>query len=273
VHQALDVLSHYAEATAEGDEEQDLMEDLTIINIVKEPLPWLQDYLYVSRDRPNHDWDAQAEAQWVATAWLAPWEHERQQRILRVLFWGDKEQRMALGPFKTGPLWWMIHLAGKPNKLTNVALERAGILKLALRWYQVDNGKPAERLDQLVPTYLPSLPVDPFDPEGKSFRYRLSRGEEIEWPPRPETPGWTPPPPRTVVVPLPDGSGRGMPTFAAPTRVIPAGQGILWSVGEDKIDDGGHRQTGRYEGLPIDMGAFYDKQDIIYLVPLSAKEK
>ena len=193
---------------------------------------------------------------------------------MRVLFWGSDEQRLALRPNQIGPLWWFVYNRGKPTKLTSVGLERAALLKLALRWYQADNGKPAETLNPLVPKYLPSLPIDPFDPDGKPLRYRLSRGEEIEWPPRPETPDWTPPPPRIVVVPSPDGSGGGMPTFAAPTRMIPPGQGILWSVGPDKIDDDGHRQAGGYDGLPLDkLDVIYDKQDIIYLVPLPAKEK
>jgi hypothetical protein len=60
----------------------------------------------------------------------------------------------------------------------------------------------------------------------------------------------------------------------APKVKIPAGQGILWSVGPDKIDDGGHRQAGGYDGLPLDrLDTIYDKQDIIYLVPLPAKGK
>jgi hypothetical protein len=189
------------------------------------------------------------EAQWVATAWFAPWEHERQQRILRVDFWGNDAQRKALRPDIVGSLSSFVFYRGQPNKLTNVGLERAGILKLALRWYQADNGKPAENLDELVPKYLSSIPLDPFDPEGKPLRYRLSRGEEIEWPPDPQPPEGAIPP--------------------ALTRKIPAGQGILWSVGEDKGDNGGHQQTGRYGELP--SGGI--GQDIIYLVPLAAKGK
>jgi ABC-type transport system involved in multi-copper enzyme maturation permease subunit len=260
LHQALDVLSQYVDAP-KGDDEMDLMDDLTIMNMVNDPIPWLKYSLTFTGDARIDDQDAQMEAQWVATSWLAPWEHERQQRILRVLFWGDEKQRKDLGPFKTGPLWWYVHMRGKPNKLTSVALARAGILKLALRWYQMDNGKPAETLDELVPKYLPSIPIDPFDYYGKQpFHYRLSRGEEIEWPPDPLPSGGTIPP-----------AAEAAPS--TPTRKITPGQGILWSNGEDKIDDGGHRQTGWYDGQRRDLGVFYDKQDIIYLVPLPAKGK
>ncbi len=84
-------------------------------------------------------------------------------------------------------------------------------LKLALRWYQADNGKPAENLDELVPKYLPSLPPNPFD--DKPFRYQLSRGEEI-------------------VLPL--GAGPAVEGGAAPTQKVPPGQGVLWGEGKNR---------------------------------------
>jgi ABC-type transport system involved in multi-copper enzyme maturation permease subunit len=274
LHQALDILTQYADAP-KGDDEQDLMEDLMIMNMVKDPIPWLKHSLTFNEDVRIDDLNAQMEAQWVATAWLAPWEHERQQRLLRVLFWGDDVQRKAVSANTAGPLWWYAYKRGKPNRLTNVALERAGLLKLALRWYQADNGKPAETLDQLVPKYLPSIPVDPFDPEEKPLRYRLSRGEEIDWPPDPLPPGGAIPPPAPVGVIPPGAAPADVAPPPAnlvwppppPTRKIPAGQGILWSVGEDKIDDGGRRQAGAYNGQLL------NGQDVIYLVPLPAKGK
>ena len=39
LHQALDILSHYADATADSDQDQDLMEDLMTMNAVGNPLP------------------------------------------------------------------------------------------------------------------------------------------------------------------------------------------------------------------------------------------
>jgi ABC-type transport system involved in multi-copper enzyme maturation permease subunit len=272
LHQALDVLSHYADAPK--DDEQDLMQDLVIMNMVNDPLPWLRWCLTFSVDSRRDDQTVQMETQWIATAWLVPWEHERQQRILRVLFWGDDEQRKELGPFKTGPLWSYIPNRGKSNSLTNVALERAAILKLALRWHQADSGKPAETLDELVPKYLPSLPIDPFDPEGKPLRYRLSRGEEIEWPRKNMPSGGSISPPDATPKDVAPGTEILVWPPPPPQVQIPAGQGILWSVGPDKIDNGGHRQAGGYDGLPLDkLDIINAKQDVIYLVPLPAQGK
>jgi hypothetical protein len=211
LHQALDALSHYADATANVEEDQDLMEDLMIMNSREAPIPWLQSHLGGNRYAPEQNFDVRMESQWIAAAWRVPWERERQQRILRVLFWGDDAQRRILGMNNAGPSWWFPYFRGKPNTLTNVALERAGLLKLALRWYETDNGKPAETLDALVPKYLPSVPLDPND--GEPFRYRLSRGEEI--------------------VLASDSSAA--PPAAPLTRKIPPGQGVLWSAGENGV--------------------------------------
>jgi hypothetical protein len=117
-------------------------------------------------------------------------------------------------------------------------------LKLALRWYQADNGKPAETLDELVPKYLPAIPLDPYD--GEPFRYRLSRGEEIEGSFDPN---------------------EVVKNGATPIREIPPGQGVLWCVGDDKVDDGGHRQCPSFwrEAVP--------GEDVIFLVPLAPKAK
>jgi hypothetical protein len=243
LHQALDVLSHYADATANVEEDQDLMEDLMIMNSMEAPIPSLESYLGRNPYAPKQDFDVRTEAQWIAAARRAPWERERQQRSLRVLFWGDDAQRMALALNHVGPSWWFAYYRGKPNKLTNVALERAGLLKLALRWHLADNGKPAENLDELVPKYLPSIPLDPYD--GEPFRYRLSAGEEIVWPT--------------------DANATTAP--ASTLRKIPPGQGVLWSVGEDKGNDGGHRQFSPSKGETA------PGEDLIYLVPLPPKAK
>jgi hypothetical protein len=186
---------------------------------------------------------------------------------------------------------------------------RADRLKLALRQYQIEKGKPAETLALLVPHYLPTIPLDPFD--SQPFRYRLSRGEFIEWPPPepdPEPPpadnpaqgegAAAPVPPEApaggAINPVPPavggeggppaagmgmagGPGVGMaggpggpgaeiiPEPPVPKRWIPPGQGILWSVGGDRTDDGGRRQQGTpFFNQP--MGGA-DGEDLIFLVP------
>src|SRR5262249_22007876 len=55
---------------------------------------------------------------------------------------------------------------------------RAAHLVTALAVYQADTGKAPAKLDDLVPDYLAALPIDPSN--GKPFRYRISKGEEIK---------------------------------------------------------------------------------------------
>src|SRR5205085_1469850 len=60
-------------------------------------------------------------------------------------------------------------------------------LCLALRLYQLDEGKTAQRLEDLVPKYLPQAPVDPYS--GQPFRYRISQGERLHMIGEIEVPG------------------------------------------------------------------------------------
>jgi hypothetical protein len=48
------------------------------------------------------------------------------------------------------------------------------------------------------------------------------------------------------------------------SRKVAPGQGVLWSVGPDRTDDGGKRQRG---SAP-DWGGDAHGEDIIFLVPL-----
>ena len=50
------------------------------------------------------------------------------------------------------------------------ALQRLGETAIALRLYRKERGRYPETLQELVPKYLPSVPIDPFD--GKPLRYR-----------------------------------------------------------------------------------------------------
>jgi ABC-type transport system involved in multi-copper enzyme maturation permease subunit len=194
--------------------------------------------------------------QWVqnAVACLAPWEQARLVRIFRLKNFGDRQQQNWLAD-RENELGTHVQF-GSNDSLTNrdrlrnlakqpgeLCVARAMQLKLALRWFQADNGKPAENLDNLVPKYLPSIPLDPYD--GEPFRYRLSRGEEIVWPT----------------------DANAKPEPEPHTRKIPPGQGVLWSVGKDKVDNGGHRQTSSTKGETL------PGEDRIFLVPLPPKAK
>jgi hypothetical protein len=112
---------------------------------------------------------------------------------------------------------------------------RAARLQVALALYQAEHGKAAATLDDLVPAVLPELPQDPY--ARQSFHYRVSQGERITW--------------RELA-----GGGHEL------VREVPAGQGIVWSVGPDGADDGGTRQW--------DWG---DKpgpgRDLIFVVPVA----
>ena len=58
------------------------------------------------------------------------------------------------------------------------ALQRVTMTALALRLYRKENGRYPENLQQLVPKYLPSVPIDPYD--GKPIRYRkLQKGFKV----------------------------------------------------------------------------------------------
>jgi ABC-2 family transporter protein len=265
VHKALALLSRHLDETAEDLKDQELVEFLSTQNTVDDPLPWLQ--MFIANgigQRTQSDPRAREEAEWVAMAWLIPWERARQARILGVMFEGDPTQLRwlyspanNLGPLvQFGPYRLVMDHVNKPGRL---GAGRAMQLKLALRWFQADNGKPAENLDELVPKYLPSIPLDPYD--GAPFRYRLSRGEEIEWPS-------DPPDPNAPAMPPMGGQPGAVPVAVQPpTRKIPPGQGVLWCVGEDKVDDGGHRQSRSSSGETVPGG------DIVFLVPLPPKAK
>jgi hypothetical protein len=101
-------------------------------------------------------------------------------------------------------------------------------LAVALALFRVETGQPAAKLDDLVPKYLPELPVDPYS--GQAFRYRVSPGEHI------------------------DGAGN-----------VRAGQGIVWSTGPDRVDHGGRLHGG---WLPDDNPEWQSRAlDLVTLVP------
>jgi hypothetical protein len=46
--------------------------------------------------------------------------------------------------------------------------------ELAIRLFKDDHGRLPDSLDQLVPKYLASSPIDPYSADGASLIYRLS---------------------------------------------------------------------------------------------------
>jgi hypothetical protein len=229
------------------------------------------------------------EAALLDAAWLVPWEQTRQRRLLRALYWNrefadgfwHERSRMIMVPLMHRDV-----ALGKdkfPRRKVQLA---AAELMLALRRFQAEHGKPAQSLAELLPKYLQRIPSDPFD--SQPFRYRLSQGEEIGWPQDNQAqavvaggagaaaPGAAPaamPPGLRGMAGGPPGGGvppEAAPpeAFREPTRKVPAGQGILWSIGEDGQDDGGKRQ-----GLRSDQTQTRTGEDLIYLVPLPAPKR
>lgn len=178
----------------------------------------------------------------IGRAWQVPWEQARQQRLLHVLVEVGLGRRSLTEQYQ--PPW--IEFPGLPLSAQGVRAQRddrfsltqrrARFLTVALRLYAAEKGKPAPTLQALVPDYLNAVPTDPFD--GKPFRYRLSRGETVVltaswWMNKPEH-----------------------------RQEVPAGAGIIWSVGPDGHDDGG---TFEVDANHNNIG------DLIFLAPTAAR--
>ncbi len=181
----------------------------------------------------------------------APWERVRFDRLMDELASYDAsaaKQALELAPpaVRTSTVLISNFLSGNkrypnPEWFTT---SRAAMLQVALRLYEAETGRPAEQLTDLVPKYLPSVPADPYD--GQPFRYRLSRGEVLNRSSAYAGGAWGP---------LGPGNGR-------PERLVAPGQGLLWCVGEDGVDDGGRVEAGFRTADKAPRG------DVVTLVPL-----
>lgn len=170
-----------------------------------------------------------------------------------------------------------------------VTYVRATRIQLALVLYQRRRGKPAEKLEQLVPEFFSAVPIDPYS--DRPFHYRLSGGERIRWTTESyaeeESGQWEPEP---IAAPGPGMPGMagdaavGMPAVGVEERpkpegvpperpepgrsrlrIVPAGAGVLWSATSDAYDDGGAAQS-----LFPSRHYFSDQrpgQDLIFVVP------
>ena len=236
-------------ATTVTDRERDLAEYLATRNNLDNPAPWLRQVFEELGRAGSMDgsWEDNwrlgvgsalaHEADLLPIVFHLPWERERQERLLRRGFFEsdvrDREASLML-PIHRPDADWRDRI-----RRSWLAPFEAARLTVALRHHQATTGKPATDLKQLVPVSIEAIPVDPYDE--MPFRYRLSSGED-------------------VVEGLPGTEAPNMPGgMALAARKIPAGQGILWSVGPDRIDGGG-RVFGHSSG------------DLIYLVPLEKKK-
>jgi hypothetical protein len=191
--------------------------------------------------------------------WQAPWEKARVRRALEAFASLDRER--VLLARKIGPPM-IVAIVPTFNRTPDTSSRtfrtrrfmnpRLATLEVALRLHQEDVGRPAEKLTDLVPKYLDSVPEDPFD--SQPIRYRLSRGEVLKWPRARDLP------PASI-----DTAGDR----PEQTRVVPAGQGILWCIGEDGHDDGGHQR----QDPDMSWKDTVSPEDLVFLVPLPPSRK
>jgi hypothetical protein len=133
------------------------------------------------------------EGRLLTLAAQTPWEKERQQRLMNLYLseeikiasqtdttaargitsWDRLAFNRALTPWAFLPLTERLLLTAKRSKCD----VRAARLQVALALYELDHGRPAKSLEELVPRYLPAVPRDPFTRQ--PFHYRISKGEEI----------------------------------------------------------------------------------------------
>jgi hypothetical protein len=235
--------------------EAHLADQVIVRNSFKAPQQWahnLPGYEENGWGRRVNEKVRRAEADWLAFAWIVPWEKERLRRLIgrgnatvpnvtpiqravyavETLFDSatpapgsirtDRELGEGLPGFTAVEVFaGMRGGRSTAGEVYATAEVRMAILKVALRLYQHEQGKLPESLGELVPKYLPAIPPDPFD--GKPIRYRVSAGEVIYG--REREPDGTPG--RDLICNL------NRLQFAAVAAV--AGGGVLWPTADDPV--------------------------------------
>jgi hypothetical protein len=186
----------------------------------------------------------------VGIAWAVPWERERTRRIVGLGFESGlpADAKVVLGRPGVGLLIGRIR---NPADLIDAewqlrGLRRAAALKVALRAYRSDHGRYPEALPALVAAgYLRELPLDPYD-QRRGFGYRIAKlGDSLILSPRMLT----------------ERSSTIRSVTTPELFPLTAGQAILWSVGPDRMDQGGIHLAGSYTVVSNRT------PDIVYLVP------
>jgi hypothetical protein len=229
--------------------------------------------------------DARSRMQQFQPAQLAPWEWERWSRIIDWLFAGWKRTEMLdyrtaielaepagtpTPPYTRFQSWlppdpqantqrereklrsavgsvgerWPYWISDEmfSQEPWTLACWRGARLQIALLLYEREHGKPADHLNDLVPAILDAVPADPFG--NGPFHYRVSQGEQI----------------------VMSSYARDNSAFIPIT--IEAGQGVIWSVSTDTVDDGGVKNGGYFSGF----GRGKPGYDLIFIVPRPGKK-
>jgi hypothetical protein len=209
--------------------------------LMKAPNQWLTAVLTPHGGNPEY---AAPEADLVAFAWTVPWERERTRRLVGMAF--DETPLVAQFRLVAGRPGSGLFLA-RQRSLSDLpdiecdlrAARRATILKAAVCAFQLDRGAPPAAARELVAGgYLQRLPDDPFA-DGRPLGYRVSAGETLRNPAR-------------------AGPGARTPDESLVITLKP-GLVVLWSVGLDRIDQGGRVPPGGPR-----------TEDLVFLVPVPA---
>lgn len=195
----------------------------------------------------------------ISTAWSVPWERERTRRLLGLTFNNGRGPTPSLLRGRPGAKFFS---ARRPPAVRLLELDRRRqtsrrvlTLKIALMLHEASSGRPAISLDELLASgSLREIPLDPYT-EKDRFQYRLSDGRD------------------SLVLyssrgPAADGDPR--PWSGAdpgPSVTVAAGQGIVWSVGPNRINADGRRLLA--PGDPARL----DDDDLLDVVPRISKQK
>jgi hypothetical protein len=156
--------------------------------------------------------------------------------------------------------WLMTYLQYLPGQTWRVepaavAHLRATRIAAGAVLYQMEHGRMPATLDELVPAYLPAVPLDPFD--GQPFRYRQSLGGETVYLGR--------------LAIQPGLLQAGSWSLAKPSSYadLARGQGVIWSVGPDGEDNQGETDGWSHLNSLRAYRAFAaDGTDLLFLVPV-----
>jgi hypothetical protein len=229
-----------------------LADRFVIRGLMQAPTQWLSAALTPPGGRP--EWGA-AEADLVAFAWSVPWEKERTRRLVGLgPDVGIRSDVYDLVSGRPGS-GYLVRTRSPADSADNETylrvVRRATILKAAVHTFRAERGRlPSELAELVTHGYLAKLPDDPYA-EGRSFGYRISVGEELRGPPVRQGPVFRMAVGEENRGPL--GSGRVIEEAVS----VHPGQAILWSVGVDRIDQGGRVPPGNPR-----------VEDLVFLIPL-----
>lgn len=217
-----------------------LAERYVLRELQKAPNQWLPGQLTAQQGQKEL---VEAESDLIEFAWSVPWERERTRRLAGLgIEPGNRKEYRRLTRGRPG-FALLSSRTPSPDDLADFdqqlrLLRRVTILRVAIRLHQMERGTPPGALNDLVSAgYLKRIPVDPYSL--RPLLYRISAGESLRSPFSEDQRGR----------PRPGGPGGFGPASGKEILVEP-GQPIIWSVGQNRRDDGGIN-TPQIPGAPL----------------------